>query len=235
MACSKNKNSETKADIADVVETQDITADLEMPASTAAGTDEVQPVDPRIIFVGGVRGVSNDEIRNHFKQVGEILDVSLPRRGKRKERPLSLAYAFVSFENKEAAAEALSLHGTMLCEQTIAVQRKLPKRTRKEKVKITKKMKMRKAKEAVEDTKGGKAKARKSDKKVDKTEDAVMGTKVSKAKKRKWVIKQVKTEDAVEGTESGQAKKRRMRGCRGSRSEKKGVTERRQREVLKDE
>eukprot|EP00927_Polykrikos_kofoidii_P033581 TRINITY_DN283_c1_g1_i2.p1 TRINITY_DN283_c1_g1~~TRINITY_DN283_c1_g1_i2.p1 ORF type:complete len:108 (-),score=20.67 TRINITY_DN283_c1_g1_i2:179-481(-) len=98
-----------------------------MPARTAAGTDEV---DPRVIYVGGLKEASVDEIRNHFKQFGEILDVSCPMHT--RSRPTrALVCAFLTFEKKEAAAEALSLDGTMLCEKPIKVQRKLPKRTEK--------------------------------------------------------------------------------------------------------
>eukprot|EP00927_Polykrikos_kofoidii_P033580 TRINITY_DN283_c1_g1_i1.p1 TRINITY_DN283_c1_g1~~TRINITY_DN283_c1_g1_i1.p1 ORF type:complete len:109 (-),score=15.35 TRINITY_DN283_c1_g1_i1:179-484(-) len=99
-----------------------------MPARTAAGTDEV---DPRVIYVGGLKEASVDEIRNHFKQFGEILDVRCLLYTRQIRRNCPLGCAFLTFKNKEAAAEALSLDGTMLCEKPIKVQRKLPKRTEK--------------------------------------------------------------------------------------------------------
>eukprot|EP00927_Polykrikos_kofoidii_P050261 TRINITY_DN4417_c0_g1_i5.p1 TRINITY_DN4417_c0_g1~~TRINITY_DN4417_c0_g1_i5.p1 ORF type:complete len:285 (-),score=53.41 TRINITY_DN4417_c0_g1_i5:76-930(-) len=224
MACSKNKNSETKADIADVVETQDITADIEMPAKTAAGTDEV---DPRIIYVGGLKGASVDEIRNRFKQFGEILDVSclLYAREIRRNRPLGCA--FLTFKNKEAAAEALSLNGTMLCENLITVQRKLHKRhemvDRGRKLSSKEKQcrwKVKNAKKAVSGTKDGKPMKRKWVRKVVKTEEAVKETKGGKPKTRKWVEKVVKTEDAVEGTKDGEAKREKNRRKRARQSKK---------------
>eukprot|EP00927_Polykrikos_kofoidii_P036615 TRINITY_DN30918_c1_g1_i3.p1 TRINITY_DN30918_c1_g1~~TRINITY_DN30918_c1_g1_i3.p1 ORF type:complete len:297 (+),score=86.07 TRINITY_DN30918_c1_g1_i3:96-986(+) len=205
--------------------------DQEMPANTAAGTDEFPPVDPPIIYVGGVKGVSADQIRNHFKQCGELVDVRCPVITCGKiTRPVGCA--FLTFKKKKDAAEALSLDGSKLCEKTIRVQIKLPDKPKPEKVRAPKRnrkndrnsmerkaakkraiekaaLKVEKSEDAVEDNEDGDAKkSKKAKKKVEKSEDAVEDTDDGEAKKAKKAKRKVeKSEDAVEDNEDGDAKK----------------------------
>eukprot|EP00927_Polykrikos_kofoidii_P033579 TRINITY_DN283_c0_g1_i1.p1 TRINITY_DN283_c0_g1~~TRINITY_DN283_c0_g1_i1.p1 ORF type:complete len:308 (-),score=56.55 TRINITY_DN283_c0_g1_i1:34-957(-) len=94
MGSSNNEQSENNADIADVVKTQDITAD-----------DEVQErkKKKKTSRFLSVQGMSADEFLRQFKQFGKIEDVS--------QRP---THTVLMFETSTSASKALLLNGWKL-------------------------------------------------------------------------------------------------------------------------
>lgn len=71
------------------------------------------------IFIGNLPfKVSEDQLRDHFTQFGEIVSVAIP---KDRESGRPRGFAFVEFNSDESAQGALSLNGTDLDGRNIVV------------------------------------------------------------------------------------------------------------------